>query len=100
MTTDGNQLAMALMYPQSSSDQASIDQQRMLAQAILSQGMQPMQSNAMAGNVAYHVSPLQGIAKMMQIGLGMNMQDNANQSASDLAMRQHDAFAGMFGGGL
>jgi hypothetical protein len=89
---------MAMLYPEGVADQAGIDQQRALAQAILSQGLQPMQSNAMAGNVAYHVSPMEGLAKMLQTGVGMQMQGDANQQAAALAVRQRDALSSMFGG--
>lgn len=94
--TASNMSSMAMLYPQGVADQAGIDQQRALAQAILSQGMQPMQSNAMAGNVAYHVSPMEGLANMLKTWTGVKMQQDANDKQQDLAQRYAQAIKQRF----
>lgn len=81
----------------SPSDQQSLvqlQQRQAIGQAMLQEGMQPMDtSNAQVGGLAYHVSPLQGLAKMLQTYLGNKMSmDSLGQQAQLMGKMYGNAF--------
>lgn len=59
-------------------------QQQALAQALLSEGETPVSTNnRMMGNMAYAISPLEGMAKMGQILAGSIGQNQANEKMAN-----------------
>lgn len=81
----------------SPTDQQSLvqlQQRQAIGQAMLQEGMQPMDtSNAQVGGLAYHVSPLQGLAKMLQTYLGNKMSmDSLGQQAQLMGKMYGNAF--------
>lgn len=65
-------------------DLSEIDRQKALAQALQTQGMEPLQTNRMAGNVAVPISPLEGFAKLAQSAVGGYAQKKATDRERDL----------------
>lgn len=93
----------SLYDPSIAVDQAALDRQMALAQALRLQSMKPVDtSNRQIGGVAYKVSPLEGVAKMVQ-ALKATQLDQANDQ-SRMGLQQKTAaamipaLAGMFGG--
>lgn len=88
-----------LLDPSLVGDQLANQQQQALAQALMKAGLSPGGGTQMAGNVAIRNSPVGNIAKIAQLLSGQNLQQTANQGASDLAARQSAAMLPMFGMG-
>ena len=78
----GNPL-LATLAPDQQQNLIQLQQRQMLGQALLSQGMQPLDApNATAGGVAFRQSPLNGIANLAKSYLGERMSmDAAGQQA-------------------
>jgi hypothetical protein len=71
---------------------ALIAQRQAMAQALLQQGMTPLDtSNRAIGGVAYHVSPLEGLAKMLQTYSGREGIQSAVQDQANLAAQAYGA---------
>lgn len=92
----------SLYDPSIAVDQAALDRQMALAQALRQQAMTPVDvSGRQIGGVAYKVSPLEGLAKALQ-AYQANKADEANDK-SRLGLSQKTAAAlqqmvsGMFG---
>ena len=63
-----------------------LQRQRMLAEALLAQSQQPINPNRMSGRFMSAISPLEGLAKMVQAGVGaysMRKADDRMQEISD-----------------
>lgn len=63
-----------------------LQRQRMLAEALLAQSQQPINPNRMSGRFMSAISPLEGLAKMVQAGVGaysMRKADDRMQEMSD-----------------
>lgn len=68
-------------------EQQAIERQRKMAEALQQQSMTPMDANQMAGGYVIPVSPMQGLAKMLQAYTGRRSMDAADQKQTDLATR-------------
>lgn len=69
---------------------ALIQQRQALAQALLQQGMTPLDtSNRQIGGVAYHVSPFEGLAKLAQTYVGRKGIEQATQDQANLAAQAY-----------
>jgi hypothetical protein len=85
---------LALLPPDQQQSYMQLQQQQALAQAMLQQGMQPqdMGQNPVGG-MAYHVSPLNGVNKVLQTYLGTKMGMNAmGQQAQLMGQMYGNAF--------
>ncbi len=65
-------------------DQASIDRQRQLAQALQTQSMQPLGQDAIGG-VAIRRSPLEGLAQLGKAYAGSKVSERADAKEKELA---------------
>lgn len=83
----------------------AIERKRRLAEMLMQQGQEPLQTNQMAGGYVVPISPLQGLAKALQTGVGawsMNRQDKAEKELaakyrtdlSDTLTKSQQALAG------
>ena len=67
-------------------EEASIARQRMLAQILAQQGMQPLPEQPTAGGYTVPISPLNGLAKMLNSYAGMqgeNVRERVMPAAED-----------------
>lgn len=71
--------------PNVQSQAALLDQRQALAQALMQAGMSPMGGTEMVGPVAIRRSPLEGLAKMLQIYQGGKMLQDTSQQRAALA---------------
>jgi hypothetical protein len=97
MPAQSNLMMNPMLGSLSPADQQSLvqlQQRQAIGQAMLQEGMQPMDtSNAQVGGLAYHVSPLQGMAKLLQTYLGNKMSmDSAGQQAQLMGQMYGNAF--------
>lgn len=76
---------------------ADIERRRKMAEALAMQGMQPLETNQTAGGYVVPVSPLQGLAKMLQSGLGGYGQRRAMDEERALAEKMRTQGAGEIG---
>ncbi|PXW28261.1 hypothetical protein [Paraburkholderia caballeronis] len=85
---------LATLAPDQQQNLIQLQQRQMLGQALLSQGMQPLDApNATAGGVAFRQSPLNGIANLAKSYLGATMsRDAAGQQAQLMAQMYGNAF--------
>lgn len=82
----------SLYDPSVAVDQAALQRRMELAQALRKQAMTPVDtSGRQVGNMGYRVSPLEGVAKMVQ-ALQANRADASNDT-DRLALQQHMAAA-------
>lgn len=88
-----------LVDPSLYGDQQAIDQQRQLAQLLMTQGLQPMSGTDSVGGVAIRRSPLEGVAKLAALLSGQDVQGQANLANQALMQRQMGAGLSAFGGG-
>jgi hypothetical protein len=85
---------LALLPPDQQQSYMQLQQQQALAQAMLQQGMQPqdMGQNPVGG-MAYHVSPLNGVNKVLQTYLGTKMgMDSMGKQAQLMGQMYGNAF--------
>jgi hypothetical protein len=85
---------LGLLSPDQQQSYMQMQQQQMLGQAMLQQGMQPMDAGQSAvGGVAYRVSPLNGIAKVLNVYLGNKMaMDSMGKQAQLMGQMYGNAF--------
>lgn len=85
---------LANLSPDQQTSLLQLQQRQAIGQAMLQEGMQPMDtSNAQVGGLAYHVSPLQGAAKLLQTYLGNKMSmDSMGQQAQLMGQMYGNAF--------
>lgn len=90
----------SLFDPSIAMDQAALDRQMQLAAALRAQSMAPVETaGRQIGGMAYRVSPLEGIAKIVQ-AVSANQMDRANDRArGGLAQKNLAALAAMLKGG-
>ncbi|MGZ5029068.1 MAG: hypothetical protein ACXWAT_00615 [Methylobacter sp.] len=65
-------------------DQAAIQRRQKMAEMLMAQGAEPMETNQTAGGFIVPVSPLAGVAKIAQQLSGAYMAKQADKQASDL----------------
>jgi hypothetical protein len=93
-TMGGMNPMLALLPPDQQQSYMQLQQQQALAQAMLQQGMQPqdMGQNPVGG-MAYHVSPLNGVNKVLQTYLGTKMgMDSMGKQAQLMGQMYGNAF--------
>lgn len=93
----------SLYDPSIAVDQAALDRQMALAQALRLQSMNPVDtSNRQIGGVAYKVSPLEGVAKIVQALKATQLDQSNDQSRMGLQQKTAAAvlpmMANLFGG--
>jgi hypothetical protein len=73
--------------------QAALLQQRQaMAQALMEQGMKPLDTNnRTVGGVGYNISPMEGLAKMLQAYSGRNGLEDTTQQQAGLASQAYAA---------
>lgn len=80
-----------LLDPSLYGDQQAVDQQRQLAQLLMTQGLSPMGGTESVGGVAIRRSPMEGAAKLAQILSGQSINQQANLATQGLGQRQTQA---------
>lgn len=88
-----------LVDPSLYGDQQAIEQQRQLAQLLMTQGLTPQGNSEVIGGVAIRRSPMEGAAKLAQLLSGQGIQRDSNMASQDLMQRQAAAMGSMFGMG-
>lgn len=91
---------IATLSPDQQQSLAQIQQRAAIGQALLAQGLQPMDtSGAQVGGLAYHVSPLNGVSKLLNTYLGNKLSMNAmGQQAQLMSQMYGNAFGTNSGG--
>ncbi|CAB3782040.1 hypothetical protein [Paraburkholderia fynbosensis] len=90
----GNPL-IANLSPDQQQSLAQLQQQQAIGQALLSQGLTPVDtSNRQVGGVGYRVSPLEGLAKIVQAAVGNKL---ATQSMGQQAQLMGQMYGNSFG---
>lgn len=98
MATSQNQINPAyLLDPSLYGDQQAIDQQRQLAQLLMTQGLTSPGGTESVGGVAIRRSPFEGAGRLAQLLSGQSIQGQANVASQSLMQRQAQALAPMFG---
>lgn len=82
--------------PQIAVDQAALDRQMAIANALRQQALEPIPSNRSVGGMAYRTSPLELIGKLAQ-GYSAQQTDQVNDAQRlALALRMQGAYAPLF----
>lgn len=77
-------LAAQLIAPQTQAQLMAAQQQQAIANAMLSEGLKPIDTNGRSiGGVGYSISPWEGVSKLAQVLSGKSEQKNANQTYID-----------------
>ena len=98
MPMSPNQMNPAYMLdPSLYGDQQAIDQQRQLAQLLMTQGLTSPGGTESVGGVAIRRSPFEGAGRLAQLLSGQSLQGQANVASQSLMQRQMQALAPMFG---
>lgn len=103
MANTGNAFGLASLYdPSIASDQTALDRKAELAKLLRMQSIAPVDTaNRQIGGMAYKISPLEGIAKLMQGLVSKNMDQEGDAARQALTQKQATAMAsalrGMFG---
>lgn len=80
-----------------SAQQQAIQRRAQLTQSLLEQGQEPLQTNQTAGGYVIPISPLQGLAKALQAGLGAYGMKQQNQDQMALAQKYQGDLQDTFG---
>jgi len=89
----------SLNDPSIAVDQAALQRQMALAQALRAQSMNPIETaGRQIGGVAYKISPLEGLAKALQAYQANKADTSNDQSRLALAQRMAQAVNGQLGG--
>lgn len=85
---------IAMLSPDQQQNLLQLQQRQAIGQAMLGQGMQPNDwGGSQVGGVAYHVSPLNGLTKMLQLAVGNKMSmDSMGQQAQLMGQMYGNAF--------
>lgn len=87
----GNPL-LATLSPGDQQSFAQLSQQQAIGQALLQQGLQPMDAGTNAvGGMAYHVSPLNGVSKLLNAYIGNKLSMDAVGQQAQLASKMYGA---------
>src|ERR1700761_3501261 len=88
---------LALLPPDQQQNLLQLGQQQAIGQALTQQGLQPMDTGSNpVGGMAYHVSPLNGVAKLLNAYIGNKLSMNALGQQANL---YGQIYGGAFGGG-
>src|ERR1700761_3344699 len=69
---------LALLPPDQQQNLLQLGQQQAIGQALTQQGLQPMDTGSNpVGGMAYHVSPLNGVSKLLNTYIGNKLSMNA-----------------------
>lgn len=87
---------LALLPADQQQTYAQLQQRQAIGQALLAQGLQPTDpGNQTVGGMAYHVSPLNGVAKLLNAYVGNKISmDAAGQQAQLMGQMYSNAFGG------
>ncbi|WAL81310.1 hypothetical protein OYT13_15775 [Pandoraea sp. XJJ-1] len=87
---------IATLSPDQQQNLVQLQQRQAIGQAMLAQGMTPLDtSNAQVGGMAYHVSPLNGFAKLLQAYVGNKLSmDSMGQQAGLMSQMVGKPFLG------
>lgn len=86
-------MAQNYNIPELDSGQREIERRQRVADAMAAQGMQPLETNQMAGGYVVPVSPLAAIAKMAQAYAGKSMGDSASKDREGLDAKYREGLA-------
>jgi hypothetical protein len=85
--------------PNAQANWLQLQQREALARALLDQGLTPIDtSNRQVGGIAYHVSPLEGVAKVFQSYMGQKMLADTLRQEGALQAQQYAGILGAMGG--
>jgi hypothetical protein len=76
-------------------EQAAIQRRQMIAQQLMAQGAEPMDTNQVAGGYVVPVSPLGALAKIGQQMSGAYIAKEADKSAADLNNKRFEELGGI-----
>lgn len=79
-------------------EQAAIQRRQAIAQQLMQQGAQPMETNQVAGGYVVPISPMSGLAKVAQQLSGAYIGSQAQQRQTDLAQKKADMARALFAG--
>lgn len=87
---------IATLSPDQQQNLVQLQQRQAIGQALLGQGLQPLDTgNAQVGGMAYHVSPLNGFAKLLQAYVGNKLSmDSMGQQAGLMSQMVGKPFLG------
>jgi len=78
--------------PNLQAEAALIEQRKAMAQALLQQGMTPLETGGrQVGGVGYRISPFEGMAKMLQAYMGQKGLQDATKDQAGLAAQAYGA---------
>lgn len=80
-------------YTDHAAELAALDRKRQLALMLQNQALQPSDAGGMVGQVYVPQSPLQGMAKMLQMYSSGRMLDNLDEQQKDIGARQNAGLA-------
>lgn len=85
---------LASLSPDDQQSYAQLQQRQAIGQALLAQGLQPMDNgSAPVGGMAYHVSPLNGVSKLLNAYVGNKLwMDAAGQQAQMMGQALNGGF--------
>src|SRR5262249_54128657 len=90
-----------MLSPDLAAQQMALDRQQALAQAMMQEGLTPINPTRTAGNApnAYviPISPVEGLSHMGQAIAAAMMNKEADQKRMQLAQQQYGRIANMFG---
>jgi hypothetical protein len=75
------------------SDMIEVKRRQKIAEMLMSQGAEPLQTNQMAGGYVVPVSPLQGLAKVAQQLSGAYIGRKASEQDAEIRQARQDALA-------
>lgn len=95
-----NTVNFGMLDPSLSVDQAALERNMALATALRQQAMAPVDTKSrMMGNIAYRISPLEGLAKLLQGQQANNLDTENDSSRMAMAQRQSDLVRALLGMG-
>jgi hypothetical protein len=77
-----------------------LQQRAALAQALMGEGMKPLETQGrQVGGIGYRISPMEGLAKMLQAYSGRSMGEDVAKQQGQLQADYIHSLVGMMGGG-
>ncbi len=79
--------------------QALLNQRQAMAQALLQQGMSPLETQGrQVGNIGYRISPFEGLAKILQSAVGRQEMQQTTKDQANLQAQSYANLLRQFGG--
>lgn len=79
--------------PELAAEQRRLQRQQEMAEAMLQQSMQPLQTNQMAGGYVVPVSPFQGLAQLANTYVGTRQRREAEKGLEGIGQRYNEGLA-------